>query len=595
MSNSWQNNFICNCGAPLTISIMKGIKDLVTVGFCPLGHRKKFILSMGNIDQWASILKTHFFKCHTCDKPIKSQPFFRGSYVRVQITCPVHGKNETRLLPVAVYNTIVGTDQKDSTIATSPQKPAKSTTIQQSTAASPPTCQHCGDLTIFVPQYSRYYCRKCQRYVVDQKIVEKVRHTLDFDDLKSKIKIFAEKANENIPYAICDLPSQLNVPNIDSFQIELLLQELINKGELAGQIDSAIGEVIFLPSKLVTPAQSFGAASSLTKQFCAKCGSETEFVKAHNAYFCRHCYDYVKTVPSSAAIPTPEERVEALRDFDYVGGQIRFKIVIANKTKFVITAIRVDLDIPKEFKLVRILPETSLEDLNRGLSKIDKLMPNASQGIDYYLEPMTCGNGVLVGFVKYQDAQGNFKSLDLKPREVAIKCPLVFKPEEANVAMIRNLMTTLTEDYRRWALPTTPHESFKLLHETVTQFEINHIQAYQLSEAPEELEMESWYYTRAKTTNHPLVIKITVSERQNTLDLMIACESMAELTGLLSKISEDFQTKVLTKLGTTLKPAYTPLKELLCECGNPLLKLPSRSQDVICNSCQKTYTYEMLG
>jgi hypothetical protein len=107
--------------------------------------------------------------------------------------------------------------------------------------------------------------------------------------------------------------------------------------------------------------------------------------------------------------------------------------------------------------------------------------------------------------------------------------------------------------------------------------------------------MESWYYTRAKTTNHPIVIRINVSEPQNTLDLMIACESMAELTGLLSKISEDFQAKVLTKLGTTLKSAFIPLKELLCDCGSQLPKLPSRSEDVICSSCQKIYTYEMLG
>jgi len=610
MSSSWEGNFTCSCGAPLTIIIMKGVKDLVTVGICPAGHKKKFVLSIGSADQWTpshiTFLHEHFFKCYKCNTPISSQPYYRDPYVKIQINCPVHGKNELRLLPKSVYNIIVGKTPGLDVPSTS----AQATTPHPSSIPSPttsiPKCQYCGALTTFIPQYSRYYCYKCQRYVEDQKVVGKVRDTpaptpvappikTELDELKARIKTFAEKANKNIPYAVCDLPAQLNAPSIDSFQLEALLQEMITKEELAGQIDPATGDIIFLSPRLgSTPFGSTVAPTAASKQLCAKCGSETEFIEAQNAYFCRQCFEYVKTVAPYSAPPAVHERVEALRDFDYVGGQVRFKIAIANKTKYVITAIRVDLEIPKEFKLIRILPEASLDDLSRGLAKIDKLMPGASQGIDYYLEPVTCGVGVIAGFVKYQDAQGNFQSnVDLKPREVAIKCPLVFKPEEANIAMIHNLMDSLTKDYRRWALPATPPDSFKLLHDTVILFEITHIQAFQISGNP--YEVESWYYTRAKTTNHPIAIRVNVSERQNTLDLMIACENMAELTGLLSKIAEDFQSKALTKLQTSLKPAFSPLKELLCECGNPLPKLPSRSEDVVCSSCAKTYTWEMLG
>jgi hypothetical protein len=609
MSSSWESNFTCTCGAPLTIIIMKGVKDLVTVGICPTGHKKKFILSIGTVDQWTpsniTFLREHFFKCDKCNIPISSQPYYRDPYVKIQITCPVHGKNEIRLLPLSVYNLIV---EKKPGLG-GPGTAAPAVTPQPSATPTPsnsiPKCQYCGALTTFIPQYSRYYCYKCQRYVEDQKVVGKVRDTpaatpaappvkTELDELKARIKTFAEKANKNIPYALCDLPAKLNAPNIDSFQLEALLQEMITKEELAGQIDPATGDIIFLSPKLgSTPIGSTVAPAAEGKQSCAKCGSETEFIEAQNAYFCRQCFEYVKTVASTPAPPAVQERVDALRDFDYVGGQVRFKIAIANKTKYVITAVRVDLEIPKEFKLIRILPEASLDDLSRGLAKIDKLMPGASQGIDYYLEPVTCGVGVIAGFVKFQDAQGNFKSIDLKPRDVAIKCPLVFKPEEANIAMIRNLMDSLTKDYRRWALPATPPDSFKILHDTVMLFDITHIQAFQISGNP--YEVESWYYTRAKTTKHPIAIRVNVSEQRNTLDLMIACEDMSELTGLLSKIAEDFQSKALAKLQTSLKPAFSPLKELRCDCGNSLPKLPSRSEDVVCSSCAKTYTWEMLG
>jgi len=242
---------------------------------------------------------------------------------------------------------------------------------------------------------------------------------------------------------------------------------------------------------------------------------------------------------------------------------------------------------------VRILPASSMDDLDRGLAKLDKLMPNSSQGIDFYLEPVTCGTGVVAGIAKYQDAQGNFQSVPLKKRDIAIKCPLIFTPEEANIAMIRNLMNSLNKDFRRWALPTTPPDSFTLLHDLISQFEINHIQAFQISGDP--YSVESWYYTRAKTTNHSIALQIKVSELSNTLDFTIACESMAELTGLLAKISEDFRNIVQTKLSTDLKPAFGNLKDLLCDCGSPLSRLPSLTEEVTCNSCHKMYTYDALG
>ena len=70
---------------------------------------------------------------------------------------------------------------------------------------------------------------------------------------------------------------------------------------------------------------------------------------------------------------------------------------------------------------------------------------------------------------------------------------------------------------------------------------------------------------------------------------------MAELTGLLAKIAEDFQMKVQIKYQMDLKPAFSNLKELLCVCGSPLSKLPTATETVICNNCHKNYTWEMLG
>ncbi|HUX98401.1 MAG TPA: PCI domain-containing protein [Candidatus Deferrimicrobium sp.] len=583
MAATWEPFFKCDrCGTPLTILLMKGTGKLVVVGRCPNGHRRKFYLPYANIIDWAPALDSHLFKCKKCDAAVTFNSFPKGPYVKIQVICPTHGKNETRLIPSVVYSAMTH---------------AKNQPAAQSIETAP-SCQNCGGVTTYIPQYSRYYCNKCQRYVEDQKVVEKVRSTPESGDFRSKVKSLAVQLDKNVPIALCDLPSKMNVPNVDSAQIETILNEMIIQGEIAGEVDQTTGYVTFFdrpasrPLKTPMPT-SVETTITVKPRNCAKCGSALEYIEAKEAYFCRECFEYTDPALPTGPAPFGSGIVEAVRDFDYVGGQVRFKVAIRNKSKLVITNIGIELDIPTEFKLIRILPDASLDDLNRGLAKIEKLMPNSSQGIDYYLEPVSCGMGVVAGLVKYLDAGGNYNSAPIKGKEIAIKCPLIFTPEEANIAMIRNLMKNLPNDYRRWPLPSNPHESFALLHNLIKQFEISHIQAFQISGSP--YEVESWYYTRAKSSNHPITICINCSERKNILDLIIGCEDMAELTGLLAKLSEDFQNLIKNKFHFDFKPAFSNLKELLCECGSPLSQLPTLSQSVICNSCQKIYTWEMLG
>ncbi len=561
MDEPWEKFFSCKkCGEPLAIMKIKGVgNNLVTVGKCPNNHVQKFNLTFVTIDDWISSLESHFYKCVKCNTPLDITPVIKGPWVKFRMKCPVHGKNEPRILPLAVYTKLEQLHRVPP--AATPSAPSIPVTSSTPASQSAPNCQYCGGPTKYIEHYSRYYCYKCKRYVEDQDMIERERPAPaetppNGDDLRGKLKEFADQSDKSIPIALCDIPNDIGMPNIDTYKIEDLLNEMIKTGELAGEVDSVTGYVTFREhSSTPHPSSAQG----------------------------------VTDTPSSE---TPGN-VEAVRDFDYVGGQVRFKVAVRNKSEFVVTGIGVELDIPKEFKLIRILPDTSLDDLSRGMAKIDKLMPNSSQGIDYYLEPVACGTGVVTGLIKYLDAQGNYKSSGIKPREVAIKCPLVFTPEEANIAMVRNLTASLEKDYRRWALPTTPQDSFKLLHDTINQYEIAHINAFQITGTPYEI--ESWYYTRTKTTNHPITLQISVSEQKNLIDLTLACEDMAELTGLLAKISEDYTLKLQAKYGIALKPAFGNLKELLCKCGSPLPKLPSISESVECNACHTSYSWEMLG
>ncbi len=65
------------------------------------------ILSMANIDEWIPFLERYLFKCVKYDATVSVTPIFRGVWVKFQLICPVHGKNETRLIPLAVYNRLM--------------------------------------------------------------------------------------------------------------------------------------------------------------------------------------------------------------------------------------------------------------------------------------------------------------------------------------------------------------------------------------------------------------------------------------------------------------------------------------------------------
>ncbi|NVM56025.1 MAG: hypothetical protein HWN66_20170, partial [Candidatus Helarchaeota archaeon] len=405
MSSSLDRLFVCTrCKKPVTVKVIKGTTKLIVIGKCPNRHGKRFTLSLSDLNDWAPILDSHFFKCIRCNTPITFKTLLKGPWAKVVITCPTHGKNDTRILPKVVYTALSTGKKEDKYEPPSPTTP------------SIPTCQYCGESTqvSYISQYSRYFCYKCERYIEDQKVVEKVRSTPEMDELKIKIKNLAEKIDKNLPHAICELPAALNMPHIDSSRIESILLDMILKGELNGELDPATEEITFLDAPIVSTAVSTPTDKTTTPQVCTRCGSELQYVEAKSAYFCKKCFEYTARTPTAKP-----SAIEAVRDFDYVGGQVRFKVAIRNKSKLVITNIGVELDIPAEFLLVRILPEASLDDIDRGLSKIDKLMPNSSQGIDYYLEPVACGTGVISGIAKFQDAEGNYNSTPVKSREIA--------------------------------------------------------------------------------------------------------------------------------------------------------------------------------
>ena len=101
-----------------------------------------------------------------------------------------------------------------------------------------------------------------------------------------------------------------------------------------------------------------------------------------------------KTVPEiSSEIPS-QKQVEVKREFDYVGGKIRFKVAIRNFTDLAIHNISINLNPSNQF--IADFPQQT----------VPNLPSNSTRGIDFDLTPLTCGQSKVFGSISYEDAYG---------------------------------------------------------------------------------------------------------------------------------------------------------------------------------------------
>ncbi|MFX1315699.1 MAG: PCI domain-containing protein, partial [Promethearchaeota archaeon] len=82
--------------------------------------------------------------------------------------------------------------------------------------------------------------------------------------------------------------------------------------------------------------------------------------------------------------------IEVVRDYDFIGGQLHFKVAVRNKTDMAIHSVKVILDVPSSYKI------------KQPLINIPVIEPKNSRGVDFYLEPKECGISSIGGDVIYK-------------------------------------------------------------------------------------------------------------------------------------------------------------------------------------------------
>jgi DNA-directed RNA polymerase subunit M/transcription elongation factor TFIIS len=298
--------------------------------------------------------------------------------------------------------------------------------------------------------------------------------------------------------------------------VEESLAALIARGDIAGFIDLRTREFKMEPKEGAKPATA-QAARAATSAKVVEAGEEEVLGE------------------DSAAAPAAydESFVEVVREYDFVGGQVHFKVAIRNNSAAAIFDIKVVIDYPDAF---------SSQD---EMITVPVIEPNSSRGVDFFLEPTTCGKSQVGATVIYKDYTSKAHTVHVEPKEVWIKCPLVVATLDT-INDVNQVIESMASDARSFLISDVDarlayHAGFR----AISHFDARCVHAPEKMDG-DNFEAEAWFATKVKVGGGRIVIKLAVSEKSQIMEIRVWCADAGQLTGLLAKIIEYLFSEINT-------------------------------------------------
>ncbi|MHA1275797.1 MAG: PCI domain-containing protein [Candidatus Helarchaeota archaeon] len=337
-------------------------------------------------------------------------------------------------------------------------------------------------------------------------------------------------------------------------------QEFISDSELEQSLIEAV-----LPYSRISIselAEYFGLSEKNTKLLIARAISKGIIAGSIDSVKNEFVKEAVMVQTPSPA-PVSQQLIDVKRDYDYIGGDIRFKVALQNITKTTVSKISVLLNVPDQFQI------------DRNVQKVEILNPNETRGVDFIFTPLACGRGQIFGTVSYTDAFGEPHSITIRPKEVWVKCPLVksqkTSSDEADSWRQELQKSTTTIDIS----DLSQLEAFRVGCEQIAALDLAEVER-------NETNFTARFSGIAKVTGNRLLVELSLVADRLILDVFTTDQKQA--TGLLAymrnliRISLDVSRKLLVKsekLGVKVITAFQIAQGLFnickyCEIRQPI-------------------------
>nr|MDO8116786.1 zinc ribbon domain-containing protein [Candidatus Sigynarchaeota archaeon] len=305
--------------------------------------------------------------------------------------------------------------------------------------------------------------------------------------------------------------------------------------ELGTSVGTDTGAVSLIVKDLIAAREIQGYIEPSTQEFISEISTGTPERITTSSVVDEVAYQDLKesiTKEEGTSIDNQvKEAVQALelkRGYEFEAGRVHYKITVRNNSRFVITDLRVHLDVPDVF--------SAGED--GSTQTISLLNPGESRGIDFHLDPLRCGTSEIGATVVFKDIYGKRHSKLVPVIEVQVKEPIVARVQ-SSFEKIQSLTNRLLTDMKSFIIKELGKEAvYNAAFRAVSRFDMSCVH-----DVKSDAGLDAWFSAESKVNKEPVVVKIVVTN-DNILEIRVWCKDNKELAGLLAKIITNLRDEI---------------------------------------------------
>ena len=246
----------------------------------------------------------------------------------------------------------------------------------------------------------------------------------------------------------------------------------------------------------------------------------------------------------SEKVMTDSNKLDVLREHEFFNGFSRLKISIQNNMQYTATDVLLDLDYDENIlRLDHHEPNTYF--IKKGRIQLGNIPPNSDKTIALYFDPLICSTkGTVINCrIDYKDAFGIPHSVRMKPSKNPNPCPLLKTEQDINIGRLKELVASLSaKSSRLFSMPSgvNVNKAVTLCQEVIQMHDVRHVRTFKTTD---DKTYEIWYYGKTKVEMIDLVIKASVSEETEIIEVFVAAPSQKVLTGLLAELGRNISKR----------------------------------------------------
>ncbi|WP_094228178.1 zinc ribbon domain-containing protein [Methanolobus psychrotolerans] len=284
-------------------------------------------------------------------------------------------------------------------------------------------------------------------------------------------------------------------------------------------------------------------------------------------------YEAIQGQPvDSTGIQKPEKHLQVVRETEFYQGFVRLKMAVNNISPLVVNDVALEFDFDEQlFRIDRFEPAYSVKNNRLVLGSIQG---NNSKSVMVYFDPMVCSKSSEIKCrIFYKDAKGKLLNTEMNPKRIEVTCPIMKTDSDINIGMLRELLTSLPfRDSKVYRIKSDLATAtlMNICREMIQRHDIRHIRTLRTTDRKN---YETWYYGKTKVNDHDIILKVTISEETDSIELFGATQTAESLVGMLAEFGREFckEMELHSKGKSDVKPVVNVIiKDSIIQRSNLL-------------------------